>query len=523
MNRQILLFLLHLLILAPLTAHTAKTPEPDPALMFQQQMHTADTYFEQRNLEQALSYYKQALAIRPQSINCLLKIAHILETQKKFQEAIAYYKNATDLAPTLTYGYLKLAKLHHEAQDYRNALHYYQKVDVLKPNDTTIISKIASTQCALGQCKQAAKNYLRVLKIEPDNISAMYNTGYSLKVLGAIDMAIELYDKVLAIKPDHQMAWYAKALAYLYKGDFKHGWPLYAQRLIQENRNAPHLRSYITQNQLAGKVIFLAPEGGFGDTIQFIRYAQILHDAGAIVVVAERKPLLPLLSHCPYIDKLIPTGQRPSHYDDYASIMSLPAIFESQEQEIPKNIPYLFPNKTLEKKWQNYFANKKETCNIGLCWIADLKNDVSRLPCAHRSINLEKLEKLSHIPNITFYSLQKDITPEQINASNTNLHIHTFGPTFDREAGAFMDTAAIMKQLDLVITVDTSIAHLAGALGVPVWLLLPYNTDWRWIARRTDSPWYPTMKIFKQTQAFNWDGVIERVYHALEKCVNLQT
>ncbi|MFC1842108.1 tetratricopeptide repeat protein [Candidatus Dependentiae bacterium] len=509
------LFFIIILLPTILGAHQQNSA---PHNFFEKILNQANTHFHTQEFDQALTCYKKALEIQPSSVESMLKIAQILEKKNEPQKAIIYYKKIVALAPKFTYGFLKLAKLHHILKHYHEALAYYKKVDMLKPNDTAIIFRIASIQNALGKCKKAAKNFLKIAKIEPKNISALYNTGYSLKVMGAIDMAIELYDQVLKIKPDYDLALYAKALALLYKGDFERGWPLYSLRLIKEKRNAPKLRNYIKNNQLKDKIIFLTPEGGFGDTIQFIRYAEKLHKKGAIVIVAERKPLIKLLANCPYIDKLISTGKRPNFFHDYASIMSLPAIFESKEEDIPKQVPYLFPDKKLEKKWRKHFENNN-AFKIGLCWEADLKNDKSRLACAHRSIPLEKFEKLSHIPNIEFYSLQKSTGSDQIKILPDHFKVKTFGPDFDNSAGPFMDTAAIMNQLDLVITVDTSVAHLAGALGIPVWVTLPYNTDWRWIAGRKDSPWYPTMRLFKQKEALNWDHVVDNIYYELKQRV----
>jgi len=486
---------------------------------FETLFNLATEFFKKEQFDEAAGYYKKALVQEPESIDSMMRLAHIREKQDKLEQAVAYYEQVVALSPNLTYAFLKLASIHKKQKNYKQALDYYKKVDELKPNDTIIMSHIASILSSQGEYKQAAKLFLKIAKLEPKNMTALYNAGYSLKTSGQIDSAITLYNKVLEISPDYEPAKYAIPLAYLYKGDFENGWKHYEFRLIQEKRNAPNLRKYIKEGTVNGKIIYLVPEGGVGDTIQFIRYAKLLHDQGAHVIVAERPVLQKLLANCPYIDQLICIGQKPTKYHDYASIMSLPAIYQSKEEEIPTDIPYIFPDKKLETKWQNYFeqsAFAKAKAKVGLCWEADLKNDESRPLCAHRSIPLIKLEKLSHIPNIEFYSLQKNPTLSRIEDMPEHFVINTFGPDFDSSSGPFMDTAAIMKQLDLVITVDTAIAHLAGALGVPVWLMLPYNTDWRWISGRTTSPWYPNMKIFKQPKALDWDTVTDNIYKELQ-------
>jgi hypothetical protein len=229
------------------------------------------------------------------------------------------------------------------------------------------------------------------------------------------------------------------------------------------------------------------------------------------------KTLKPILSNCPYIDTIVTLGEQLPHYDDHLSLMALPILFPEKENTIPCNIPYLFPDKTLVEQWRIFFETQKQNVRhlrVGLCWIADLKNDESRPPIAHRSISLEQLQPLLQLATVDFYSLQKDaqdLPPD--------LHIKTFGPSFDGEHGAFMDTAAIMKHLDLVISVDTSVAHLAGALGVPVWILLPFSSDWRWTAHHTDSVWYPTLRVFKQQIPLSWQPVIDEVVKALHELI----
>ena len=193
--------------------------------------------------------------------------------------------------------------------------------------------------------------------------------------------------------------------------------------------------------------------------------------------------------------------------------MSLPAILELQEPQMAITVPYIFPAKQLVDYWGIKLGNDQHF-KIGLCWQADTVNDSRRLPISRRSIPWTKLAVLGAIPNINFYSLQmKDArNTEDIQGQ---LNIISLGDDFDTSHGAFMDTAAVMAHMDLILTVDTAIAHLAGAMGKPVWLMLPYQTDWRWIANRTDSPWYPSMRIFKQPNPFDWDTVVHQVYHVL--------
>jgi len=385
--------------------------------------------------------------------------------------------------------------------DDAHAICLLQKAIAHNPRSYKGLFFLANQYCKYGVYQHAIACYKKMITHTPHSAQLHHNLGYNLKIAGYLDDAIESYKHALQIDPNYFHSEFACALTYLQKGDFENGWQWYNPYLKKNNLYAEQLRTWIINKELKGKTILLRKQGGFGDTMQFVRYAQVLHEMDAHVIVQESKPMLKLLSLCPYIDTLIPTKHNVPNHDDQTSLMALPAIFNSNEKTIPKNIPYLFADKTLVEYWKKKLP--KPGIKIGYCFIADLKNDESRLPIAHRSVPLELLQKLQTSESIYWYNLHKDSTD--------------FGDDFDKNNGAFMDTAAIIENLDLVITVDTSIAHLAGALGKPVWLLLPFSTDWRWIHGRTDSPWYPTIKIFKQKTPFDWKTVIEHVAQALKE------
>jgi len=387
----------------------------------------------------------------------------------------------------------------------------------LDPQNVELKFTLARLYNILGRCQEAVDQYFTILQLEPNNYKAMYKAGYSFQVKGDIQKAVKQYNDVLKQIPSCKPILYMKSLAYLYDGDFTNGWRQYTAWLKKEKRYAENLHTWIKNNELQGKRILLTPEGGLGDTIQFIRYAEELKKRGAHVTVLAQKPLKHLLSRCTYIDELLVDKKNINkHYDAIASIMSLPALFESDEKAIPKNIPYIYPDKKLVKQWNNTFANKK-TFNVGICWKADSRGDKSRLLVGHRSIPIKQLEPLSSLENVAFYSLLKEDRTNDLKDLPPHFVVNTFGPDYDSKNGAFMDSAAIIPQFDLVITVDTSVAHLAGALGAPVFLILPYDCSWRWILHRADSPWYPNMKIFKQPAPFDWQSVVEMVKTALRR------
>jgi hypothetical protein len=324
------------------------------------------------------------------------------------------------------------------------------------------------------------------------------------------------YNKILNNDPSNGKTHLAISQAYLALGNYNEGWYHYEWRWLIPQAFNKKFKDFMMSNQsLAEKKIFLIGEHGLGDTIQFIRYAQHLKKQGATIIVAAQKPLMQLLSLCPYIDQVIPQGLEPLNSDEQAMLMSLPWILGEKLTNIPATIPYLRADPTLIQLWATKIAYDKNL-KIGICWQADVHKDSNnstvQLDAQKKSIPLAYLATLAKIPKISLYSLQKVNGLEQLNATPDAQHIKIFTDDFDESQGRFMDTAALICNLDLIITIDTSIAHLAGALGKPVLLLLPYNADWRWLTNDVcDTPWYPTMQLFRQSAPNNWTGVINQV------------
>lgn len=346
------------------------------------------------------------------------------------------------------------------------------------------------------------------------SLSAYHNIAYAHKIKGEFDKAIRLLKNILNTDPNNAGAHLTLANAYLNKGDFQQAYNANDWNLKHYDKDITPLKRLIETNQIAGKKVLLRCEGGLGDTIHYIRYAQRLKKLGAFVSAFVQPQLIPLFQQCYYIDTLITIGHQLPPFDVQASFMALPHAFNDRPETVTSHIPYIFPNEQLIKKWESVFDNK--TINIGICWSANKHNDTSRLPIARRSIPLQKLQSIATINNVRLFSLQQHDGIEELPIIDTkNIQgsgqIHIFDENFDKKPGAFMDTAAVMMHLDLIISVDTAIAHLAGALGKPVWLLLPYCTDPRWTFGHAYSPWYPTMRIFKQPEPFDWDRVMQQI------------
>lgn len=409
---------------------------------------------------------------------------------------------------------LETAIEYQKNEQFCQAIACYEELLTDTPSDINAYFNMGCCCLAIGHKEKAIEAFTKVLELNPHALAAKYNLGYTYKTFGDIDTAITIYKEIISENPDYEPAQLALGFAYITQGDFEQGWQQHARYLAQSGKNGDKLRSLLETNDIPYKKILLRLEGGLGDTLNFVRYAELLKNMGADVIVNCQTQLVPLLSRCIYIDQLIPSGTSIPSYDAEATLMSLPAIFADTTETVPHTIPYLFANPTLIKHWETLLAHDNNF-KVGICWQVDLHNDMSKLPIARRGYPLECFSLLGDLENVSFYSLQKYNGIEQLATLPTHFTLHTF-EHLDEQSGPFMDTAALIKNLDLVITVDTAVAHLAGALGCNVWLLHPYATaDWRWIHGRTDSYWYPTMRIFRQQKPFGYDDVIKNIKNEL--------
>jgi len=359
------------------------------------------------------------------------------------------------------------------------------------------------------ETEQALRAYQRSLELNSTNLSAVYNIAYTLKDLGREQEAIPLYLQVIEKKPDHAHAHLGLAQSYLALGNFQNGWKEFSWR----SSDIRKFKQYDWSNDdLLGKKILVRCEWGMGDVIQFIRYAKLLKERGATVIMQSYPQLLQILSCCPYIDTIVTASQPLPEHDIQIPLLSLPQTFNTTLATTPRKVPYLFPDPQLIEHWHKKLTHDTKL-KIGICWHG--RENSSTPPRLNRNIPLSLLLSLAELKNVSLYSLQKSTGLDELNTISADSKLNIFDQDFDETNGPFMDTAAVMKNLDLVITIDTSIAHLAGALGVPTWLVLPSKADWRWMKDRSDSPWYPTMRLFRQTEPGNWEDVMTAIENDL--------
>jgi hypothetical protein len=313
------------------------------------------------------------------------------------------------------------------------------------------------------------------------------------------------------VRPDYAEAHWNEALTRLLIGDFERGWKKYEWRWKIESFTSKQRDFaqplWLGADGIEGKSILLHSEQGFGDTIQFCRYVPLVAACGARVILAVQKPLHELMSTLTGAAQIVFTGEPLPHFDIHCPLASLPLAVGTRLESIPSTTPYLHAPAHALQHWKTRLE-PRDRLRIGICWAGNPnhKSDVSR------SIGLSPLLPLLTNTDVQFFSLQKDLRAGDAEILRNNRHITHLG----QEIETFSDTAAIISSMDLVISIDTSVVHLAGSLGKPIWILLQFVPDWRWLLDREDSPWYPTARLFRQNETRSWDGVISRVHAAMQ-------
>lgn len=364
-----------------------------------------------------------------------------------------------------------------------------------------------------GNIAYASETYASLVKKYPDCTVGWYNLAHTCKDLNLIDDAIKAYQKVLTQDPEHVFARFGLGQCYGSLYEYELAFPLLELRgsaIKAFHNDIEFLKKAYSNNQsLSGMRIILRAEWGLGDNIQFIRYAQLLHSRGAYIIMHSYPELQQLLQLCPYLHEVISAGDAfPTHHLQIP-LLSLPYVCSITQKTCTSAMPYLQTNFTLNKQWQIYLEQFK-TFNIGICWKGN--GDAQAPPLLNKNISLALLSPLCNVSGISVFSLQGNIQPTDVLE-----RMITFDASFDRMHGRFMDTASLINSLDLIITIDTSIAHLAGALNKRVWLLLPFRSDWRWGIKGDETPFYPSMRLFRQKNPGDWQAIIEQIMIELKK------
>ena len=468
---------------------------------------------DQGKMEEAVGCYRRALELNPDYAAAHDNLGNAFLGQGKLDEAVACYRRALGLQPNYAAAHNNLGNALKDLGKLPEAVACYRRAVELQPELAVAHNNLGNALKDLGKPDEAVACYRRALELKPDYVEPHNNLGIAFQDQGKLDEAVACCRRALELQPDFAEAHWNRSLLWLLCGNFAAGWPEYEWRW--RRKDCPQRR--FTQplwdgHLLRGKTILLHAEQGLGDTIQFVRYATLVRQHAARVVVECQPPLLRLLAGCPGIDQLLGAGEELPAFDVHAPLMSLPRICKTTLENIPAGVPYVFPAPALVAQWRERLR-AIDGFTIGIGWQGNPKYPGDR----SRSIPLRHFADLVKIPGVCLVSLQKGAGREQLAAIRGACRIVDLAAELDEQAGAFMDTAAVMKNLDLVITSDTALAHLAGAIGVPVWVALPLVPDWRWLLDRGDSPWYPTMRLFRQRRWGDWQGVFQRIQTALRE------
>jgi tetratricopeptide (TPR) repeat protein len=498
------------------------------------------------NYDAAVRYISEAIQYDPGNAEAYSNLGFILQGKGQLDDAVKCYQKAIELNPDLLQAYMNLGNTFKEKGRFDDAVRYYQKVLQICPDSPDAYSNLGITLLKARQPDKAVVFCQKAVQLAPHDVNMYYNLGIALQENGQLDEAVTCYQKAsqlapsdaeiynnlafalqenrrpyeaipyyrksLSLQPDYATAHWNFSLALLLTGNFREGWREYEWRwetkyLSSSKRNFE--QPLWTGSDIKGLTILLHAEQGLGDTFQFIRYAPFVAGRGAKVIFECYGHMASLMRSVEGIHQVIVYGEELPAFDVHCPLLSLPLAFDTILETIPAKIPYISADISLTGKWKDRLKHDDAKLKIGIVWAGNPGFKQNR----YRNIPLHFFIPVAELPGVTLYSLQKG--EEAAMAKDPPWDIKLVDYTGD--INDFSDTASFMENLDLVISVDTAVAHLAGAMGKPVWTLLPFSPEWRWLLDREDSPWYPTMRLFRQSSRGDWKSVIDRVIQELRR------
>lgn len=524
-----------------LIKHAIKQSPEEPLYLY----NLGLVYQQNQQPDQATACFKKALQLVPSFIEALNSLGSILLAQEQFHEATQVFRDSLRLSPQQPGVMNDLGLAYHNLGNFDQAITCYQKALAFNPHFSSAYLNSGNALLLSQEISAAITAYKQAIQLDPQNALAHNNLGHAYAEIGSFDKAVACHNQALQLNPTYGEAYkklgyahqglhnylegvanFRQALllqpndpdshfdlgaALLLSGNFKEGWKEYEWRLQTGKISFEHFEKHAPRwdgTKLNGKSILLITEQGYGDVIQFARYIPMVADMGGEVTLLCSEDLVPLLRGMKAITHIASSVTSVRQFDVYYPLMSLPMLFGTEMKSIPQHVPYLTPEISkpaippLQKNLQN--NNKR----VGLVWAGNPKHTGDR----HRSLSLEDMAPLLDAENVSFFSLQIGSSREK-KYSQYEEKITDLSPWLHD----FSDTASAIDSLDLIITVDTAVAHLAGAMGKPVWILLPLTPDWRWLTDRRDSPWYPSARLFRQSRFSDWKSVVREIKKSLDQ------
>lgn len=460
----------------------------------------------------AIESYDRAIDLKPDYAMAINNRGVAYIALKRPDAALADFDRAIGLQPRFAMAHNNRGNALTRLGRLREAAESYSRAISLSPKLAEPHTNLGSALVALGQPQAALQHIDRALELRPDYALAFSHRGDALRALLQLDAAIESYGRAMALKPDDALFRLNQAIAKLQSGDFAGGWPLYEWRTQTEEAGSPRTYAepvWTGAEDISGKTLFVHSEQGLGDTIQFSRYVKLAAAQGAKVVFSVQDRLVRLMSTLSPTVTVVDSRKRPRKFDYHIALLGMPLAFGTTGQSIPAEAAYLRAEPDRVASWARRIGNRG--FKVGIAWQGNPHSKADR----GRSVGLENFTALSAIRNVRLISLQVADGTEQLGDAPGELRVETLGDGFDEGPDGFIDTAAVIANLDLVVTVDTSIAHLAATLGKPAWVALKYSPDWRWLLERSDSPWYPTVRLFRQESIGDWSKVFADMAAAL--------
>lgn len=447
---------------------------------------------------------------RPASEEAVLMLGRAYRELGRWTEAEIIYRRLSERNPQSPEILVHLGTCCLALQRYEEAAGLFAQVLGKNPDLAEAQFKAGVAHLRLWHCEAAVQHLKRALSLKPDSVDVLVQLALALQRTREFADADAAYQRAFALAPDNADAHWNYADFLLLLGDYRRGWEEFEWRWHHERFLTPKWRFSQPEwhgEDIRGKTILLHPEQGFGDTLQFVRYVPMVAACGAKVLLGAPPELARLFAGFPGTQGVFLSPTLLPSFDVHCPLLSLPRIFNTDVDTIPSEVPYLSVNPSVVRPWAQYFARFKSTLKVGLIWSGNPDQENNR----HRACRLADLAPVLSTAKVTVFSLQKGAPASELHAADSPLPVIDLGPRL----GDFAETAAVMEHLDLVISTDTGPVHLAGGLGRPVWVMLSAIPDWRWMIGRQDSPWYPSMRLFRQTRVGEWRDVVEHVSNQL--------
>lgn len=456
---------------------------------------------------EAVDDFQHALRLQPEYVEACCNLGVALTELGRLSEAAEVLRQALRLRPSYAEALNNLGSVLRDMGELEPAIENFRQAIAIKPDYAEAHNNLGVALTDFGRPEEAVACLATAIRLKPDYATAHMSLANALRDQGALDQAVASYAEALRLAPQYAEAHFNRSLILLIQGEYAEAWPEYEWRWRCKGFPRPPFREALWDGApLAGRTILVHAEQGLGDTIQFLRFLPQVVERGGRVILRCPEPLVELAARSPGVDQVLNHDEPPPRFDVQVPLLSLARIFGVTLENLPADVPYLFPDPELVSRWKRELA-AYDGLKVGIAWQGNPKYGGDR----RRSFPLSQLERVARVEGVHLFSLQKGFGAEQVEGLRGRFRVHEL----TSRAEGLHETAAVVANLDLVISPNTAIAHLAGALGRPTWVALPNLLEWRWLVNREESPWYPTARLFRQQSSDDWNEVFERMAQAL--------